>query len=78
MLTNFTYFCLVISMKWCSQIWESKEQKLGVIIGRGMKFDEYILIKCKKVGRKLSALGRVCKFLNLEHWRSLMKAFIES
>ena len=44
----------------------------------GMKFDEYILIKCKKVGRKLSALGRVCKFLNLEHWRSLMKAFIES
>ena len=43
-----------------SQIWESKEQKLlGVIIDRGMKFDEYILIKCKKAVRKLCALGRV-------------------
>ena len=43
-----------------------------------MKFDEYILIQCKKAGRKLCALGRVCKFLNLERRRSLMKAFIES
>ena len=43
-----------------------------------MKFDEYILIQCKKAGRKLCALGRVCKFLNLERRRSLMKAVIES
>ena len=62
-----------------SQIWKSKEQKLlGVISDRDMKFDEYILIQCKKAGRKLCALGRVCKFLNLERRRSLMKAFIES
>ena len=62
-----------------SQIRESKEQKLlGVTIDRDMKFDEYILIQCKKAGRKLCALGRVCKFLNLERRRSLMKAFIES
>ena len=43
-----------------------------------MKFDEYILIQSKKTGRKLCALGRVCKFLNLERRRFLMKAFIES
>ena len=50
-----------------SQIWESKEQKLlGVIIDRDIKFDEYILTQCKKAGRKLCALGRACKFLNLE------------
>ena len=62
-----------------SQIWESKEQKLlGIIIDRDLKFDEYILIQCKKAGRKLCALGKVCKFLNLERRRSLMKAFIES
>ena len=62
-----------------SQVWESKEQKLlGVIIDRDMKFDEYIQIQCKKAGRKLCALGRVCKFLNLERRRSLIKAFIES
>ena len=60
-----------------SQIWESKEQKLlGVINDRDMKF-EYILIQCKKAGRKLCALGRVCTFLNLECRRSLMEAFIE-
>ena len=45
---------------------------------KDMKFDEYILIQSKKTGRKLCALGRVCKFLNLERRRSLMKAFIES
>ena len=40
-----------------SQIWESKEQKLlGVIIDRDMKFDEYVLIQCKKAGRKLCTL----------------------
>ena len=32
----------------------------------------YILIKCKKEGRKLCALGRI------EHCRSLIKAFAES
>ena len=35
-------------------------------------------MQCKKSGRKLCALGRACKFLNLELRRSLMKAFIES
>ena len=62
-----------------SQIWESKEQKLlGVIIDRDMKFNEYILIQCKKAGRKLCALGRVYKYLNIERRMFLMKAFIES
>ena len=51
---------------------------LGVIIDRDMKFDEYVLIQCKKAVRKLCALGRVCTYLNLERRRSLMKAFIES
>ena len=37
-----------------------------------------ILIQCKEAERKLCALRRVCKFLNLERLRSLMKAFIES
>ena len=43
-----------------------------------MKSNEYILIQCKKAGRKLCALGRVCKFLNLERWRPPLKAFVES
>ena len=35
-----------------------------------MKFDEYILKQCKKA-------GGICKFLNLECGRSLIKVFIE-
>ena len=60
-------------------MWESKEQKLlGIIIDRDLKFDKHILLQFKEVGRKLCELGRVCKILNLECRRSLMKAFIES
>ena len=62
-----------------SQIWESKEHKLlGIIIDWGMEYDEYILKQCKKAGRKLFAFVRICKFLNLERRKSLMKVFIES
>ena len=43
-----------------SQIQEKKEQKLlSVIIDKDMKFDGYILMQCKKAGRKLFALGTV-------------------
>ena len=39
-----------------SQIWESKEQKhVGVLIDRDIKFDEHILIQCKKPVMELFA-----------------------
>ena len=60
-------------------MFENKQRKrIGVIIDRDMKFDEYILKQCKKAGRKLYALGRICKFLKLERRSSLMKTLIES
>ena len=46
--------------------------------GYCLKFDEYILTQCKKAGRKIKALARVCTYLSLERRRTLMKAFIES
>ena len=62
-----------------SKIWENCTQKLlGFIINRNLKFDEYILTQCKKAGRKIKALARVCTYLSLERRRTLMKAFIES
>ena len=62
-----------------SKIWESCAQKLlGIIIDRNLKFDKYILTQCKRPGRKLEALARVCMYLSLEHKRRLMKAYIES
>ena len=62
-----------------SRIWEKGQQKLlGVTIDKNLKFKEHNLKQCKKAGKKLSVLGRVCHILNLERRRSLMKAFIES
>ena len=54
------------------------QKLLGIIIDRNLKFDEYILTQCKKAGRKIKALARVCTYLSLERRRTLMKAFIES
>ena len=60
------------------KIWESRKQKLlGIIIDRNLGFDEYVLNQCKKAGRKLSALKRICKFMSLERRRTLMKSFTE-
>ena len=39
---------------------------------------KYILSQCKKAGRKLAVLVRICKFMTIECRRILMKAFIES
>ena len=62
-----------------SKIWENcKQNLLGIIIDRNLKFDEYILTQCKKAGRKIKALARVCAYLSLERRRTLMKACIES
>ena len=62
-----------------TKIWEIRKQKLlGIIIDRNLRFDEYVLNQCKKAGRNLSALIRICKFMSLERRRTLMKSFIES
>ena len=45
---------------------------------QNLKFNEYILTQCKKPGRKIKALPRVCTYLSLGRRRTLMKAFIES
>ena len=62
-----------------SKIWESQKQKrLGIAIDRNLRFDECILSQCKKAGRKLIVLVRICKFMTTERRRILMKAFVES
>ena len=61
------------------KIWESNDEKLlGAKIDRNLKFNHYILKQCKKAGRKLSALIRICSLISLTHRRVLMKSFIES
>ena len=57
---------------------KGQQKLLRVTINKNLKFKNKILKQCKKAGKKLCVLGRVCHILNLEHQRSLMKAFIES
>ena len=60
------------------KIWESNDQKLlGVNIDHNLKFN-HILKQCKKAGRKLSVLTKICKFMSLRRRRVLTKSFIES
>ena len=62
-----------------TKIWESKQQKLlGILIDRDLKFDEYVLLQCKKAGKKLTALIRISKFMTFGQRRVIMKALIES
>ena len=44
-------------------MWESKQNILGVLIDRDLKFDEYVLSQRKKAGKKLTALIRISKFM---------------
>ena len=71
-------------MNWYGQTSEGakfgklKNKKLlGIVIYCKLRFDEYNLSQCKKAGRKLSVLVRICKFMTIER-RMLMKVFIES
>ena len=42
-----------------------------------MRFYKYVLNQCKKAGRKLRAVTRICKFVSLERPSTLIKSFIE-
>ena len=81
-MKNFTYIYMIIGIKWCGQVLArlkyGKARNKRFLALLLIETWNYILIKCKKEERKLCALGRICKFLNLERWRSLIKAFVES
>ena len=60
-------------------IYESYSEKLlGVQIDRDLTFKNHVTNLCKKAGRKLSALVRLCRFYSLSQHRLTMKCFIES
>ena len=62
-----------------SKIWESQHEKLlGVTIDKEIKFNNHISDICKKANRKLTALGRLSRYLPFAQRRLLMKSFIES
>jgi hypothetical protein len=62
-----------------AMIWESNAQKLlGITVDKYLKFNEHLRNICKKVGAKISALGRVVRILPFHKRLLIMKTFIES
>ena len=60
-------------------IWEEKNVKLlGLEIDSDLHFDKHVLSLYMRASRKLSALTRIVKFMNLQQRKTLMKAFVIS
>ena len=55
-----------------------KVKLLGTIIDRDLSFKKHTTIICKKAGKKLNALARLCNLLPTYKRRVLMKAFVMS
>ena len=54
------------------------EKLLGITLDNDFSCLTHVSNICKKVSKKLHALARVCKLMNMQKRRSVMKAFIES
>ena len=62
-----------------SRIWETqKQQLLGVYIDNQLSFKYHVEELCRKAGKKISALARICHYLSQKRRRILAKTFIES
>ena len=61
------------------KIWESKSEKLlGIIIDKDLKFNEHVRRLCLKAGRKVTVLGRICRYISLNKRKTLFNALIQS
>ena len=56
----------------------AKQNLLGIELGRNLNFDDHVISLCKKEGRKLAVLARLCKFMSFKQKRILMKTFFDS
>ena len=57
---------------------EGKVKLLGIYIDNRLNFDYHISQPCKKAGRKLHALTRVFKYMNISQRKLIANAFIMS
>ena len=56
----------------------SSEQLLGIDIKNNLSSNTYVNYICKKAGKKLNALSRLCKILSFSKRRQCVKAYFES
>ena len=57
---------------------EKKVKHLGIYIDNRINFDYHISKLCQKTGKKLHALTRVFKYMNISQCKSIANAFIMS
>ena len=67
---------LEIQVSNCSIRNEDSVQLLGIHIDNNLNFDYHVNQLCKKASKKLHALDRIAKYLDINKWRMLMKAFV--
>ena len=54
------------------------EKLLGIKIDNKLSFEDHVTDLCTKASQKLHALSRIANFMNLQQWKKIMNAFINS
>ena len=55
----------------------SSNKKLsGINLNNRLGFDTHVANICNRVSKKLHALARISKYMNIHKWRMTMKAFV--
>ena len=69
---------LELEVSCCSIRIEDSVKLLGIHINNKLNFDYHVNQLCKKASKKLHALARIAKYMDINKQRMLMKVFISS
>ena len=67
-----------IQVSYCPQKNEDSVKLLGIHLNNDLNFDYHVNQLCKKASKKLHALARIAKYMEINKRRMLMKAFVSS
>ena len=69
---------LELEVSCCSKRIEDSVKLLGIHINNKLNFDYHVNQLCKKASKKLHALARIAKYMDINKQRMLMKVFVSS
>ena len=67
-----------IQVSYCPKKNEDSVKLLGIHLNNDLNFDYHVNQLCKKASKKLHALARIAKYMEINKQRMLMKAFVSS
>ena len=67
-----------IQVSYCPKKNEDSVKLLGIHLNNDLNFDYHVNQLCKKASKKLHALARIAKYMEINKRRMLMKAFVSS